>query len=158
MPTTATENEIAFSVYHNKDKKENFYTIKFPSDWQIRSGGKPGRYALTFKGGSGSVQLMDVPDNTTLELYVLSREEPRLKKSKAGYSRINYRKQSLRKREAYELVYQDKNGDAEERTFATYIAGPDEAIVISFTAAPADLDNLNSLFATVVNSFQWESK
>jgi hypothetical protein len=158
MSTATAQNEIAFGVYHNKDKKENFYTIKLPSDWRVRGGGKPGSYALTFNGGSGSVELMDVPDNTTLELYVLSREEPRLKKSRAGYSRIDYRKETSRAREGYELVYESKNGEIVSRTLAVYVAGPDEAIAINFTAAPADFENLRGLFASIVNSFQWESK
>jgi hypothetical protein len=101
---------------------------------------------------------MDVPDNTTLELYVLSREEPRLKKSQAHYERVDYRKETLHGQEAHQLVYQSKNGEEINQTFATYIAGSDEAIVISLTARPRQWDSLRGLFESVANSFRWESK
>jgi hypothetical protein len=75
-----------------------------------------------------------------------------------GYARLDYRKETSRGREAYELVYQRKDGEAENRTLATYIGGPDEAIVIRFIATPADFENLQGLFARAVDSFQWDSE
>jgi hypothetical protein len=157
-PATPGKKDVAFNVYQNKDKKENFYAVSIPQEWQVHAGSKAGGYVLTFSGGNGSIQLMDVPDNTTLELYVLSREEPRLKKSQAHYERVDYRKETLHGQEAHQLVYQSKNGEEINQTFATYIVGSDEALVISLTARPGQWDSLRGLFESVANSFRWESK
>src|SRR3977135_3135775 len=78
---TINNKNVGLSAYHNRDTKENYYTVKFPQDWQVKTGDKAGGYSFNFNGGGGTVELMDVPDNTTLELYVLSQEEPRLKKA-----------------------------------------------------------------------------
>jgi hypothetical protein len=157
-PVLTSNQKTQFSSYHNKDMKENFYSIKIPQDWQVSAGKSPGSYALGFKQGSGQVLLMDVPDNSTLELYILSQEEPRLKKVISGYQRIDYKKTSIQGNEAYQLTFQSDTVTMKQ-TLATYIAGTDQAGVIFLTANKQDtFDQLLTVFSAIVNSFAWENK
>ncbi len=155
---TINNKSLALSAYHNRDKKENYYTFKLPQDWQVKTGDKPGGYSFTFNGGSGTAELMDVPDNTTLELYVLSQEEPRLKKSNSDYSRVGYQKTTVNGTEAYQLIYRTKQGQDDYQSLRTYLTGQDESGVITLSVKQSDFDNLKSLFSSVVDSFQWENK
>ncbi len=155
---TVNNKNLAFNAFHNKDKKENYYTVKLPQDWQVKPGDKPGGYFLNFNGGSGTVELMDVPDNTTLELYTLSQEEPRLKKAVTDYSRVGYQKTTVNGSEAYQLAYRSKQGQDDYQTLRTYITGQDESGVITLSAKQSDFDNLKPLFSSVLDSFRWENK
>jgi hypothetical protein len=122
---------IQFNSYHNQDVKENYYAISLPHDWQIQSGQKAGSYSFIFPDGKGTVELLDVPDNTTLELYILSQQEPKLRKTISGYSKTNYKKLSVKKYEAYELSFTSLDNGQNISTIKTYIAGQDNAIVIT---------------------------
>jgi hypothetical protein len=155
---TINNKSLSLSSYHNRDKKENYYAVKFPQDWQVKTGDKPGGYSLNFNGSAGTVELMDVPDNTTLELYVLSQEEPRLKKATTDYSRVGYQKTTVNGAEAYQLIYRSKQGQDDFQTLRTYITGQDESGVMTLSAKQSDFDSLKPLFSSVVDSFQWENK
>jgi hypothetical protein len=154
--TVVAQNKVAFNVYHNKDLKENFYTIKFPQTWQLQPKSPAGSYHLTFIDGSGSAQLIDVPDNSTLELFVLSQQEPRLKKSIGGYRRISYQKMMVNGNEAYQLIYRSNMNGEDYTTTRTYIAGQDQASVITLAVKQNDFATIQPLFLSIVNSFQWE--
>jgi hypothetical protein len=156
-PVPTSNQKIQYSSYHNKDMKENYYSVKIPQDWQVSAGQKAGSYALGFKQGNGQVLLMDVPDNSTLELYILSREEPRLKKVISGYKRIDYKKTSIQGNEAYQLTFQSNTGTLKQ-IFATYIAGPDQAVVIFFITNQDKFTQLMPIFTAITNSFAWENK
>ncbi len=154
----AVDNKsMAFIAYHNKDLPENFYTLEFPKGWQVIPG-KPGGYALNFSGGSGTISLTDVPDNSTLELFVLSQEEPKLKKTVSNYKRIDYRKLIVNDAEAYQLLYQNTHTGGQYQTIQTYIAGSDEACIITFTTKQNEFSALSSIFSSVTNTFHWENK
>jgi hypothetical protein len=148
---------MAFVAYHNKDLPENFYALEFPKGWQVTPG-KPGGYALNFNAGSGSISLTDVPDNSTLELFVLSQEEPKLKKTVSDYKRIDYRKLTVNGAEAYQLLYQSMRTGEQYQTIQTYIAGSDEACIIAFTTKRNEFSALSSIFSSVTNTFHWENK
>ena len=157
--TVVAQNLITFNIYHNKDVKENFYTVKFPKTWQLQAKNPAGSYHFTFTNGGVSAELIDVPDNSTLELFVLSREEPRLKKSVGGYRRVNYQKLSVNGNEAYQLMYHSNmRGDDYETTIRTYIAGQDQASVITLTVKQNNFAKFQPIFLSILNSFQWENK
>ncbi len=156
--TVIAQKNVVFSLYHNKDLAENFYTIKFPQSWQLQPNSPAGSYHLTFDGGSGTAELQDVADNTTLELFVLSQQEPSFKKGVAGYSRINYQKISVNGSDAYQLTYHSTVNGADFETVKTYITGPDHATVITLTATQSSFANLQPLFTSILDSFQWENK
>lgn len=156
--TTVSNQAMAFNVYHNKDLAENFYTVKFPQTWQLQSSSQVGSYQLTFGSGSGSAVLQDVADNTTLELFVLSQDEPNLKKTVAGYSRVNYQKIAVNGNDAYQLTYHTTASGMDYETIRTYITGTDHAAVVTLTAKQSDFVGMQPLFDSILNSFQWENK
>jgi len=147
---------VEYNVFHNRDLKENYYRIQFPRDWTVQSGKAAGGYALTFPGGSGTADLIDVPDNSTLELFVLSQELPRLKKELLSYRQMSYEKTTLDGHEAHRLAYQTGTAGQLQQTIRTYIGGADHGEVITLTAAANDT-TLTPLFASVENSFHWEA-
>jgi hypothetical protein len=101
---------------------------------------------------------MDVPDNTTLELYVLSQEEPRLRRTATAYERVDYQRLEAGGSDAYRLTYRSKVGPDSRQTVRTYIAGPDMAAVVTFTAKQSDSALEQPAFASVLRSFRWENR
>ncbi len=69
---TINKNPVVFVGFHNKDVKENYYGINLPKDWQTKSGVKAGSYDIIFPEGKCEINLQDVPDNSTLELFILT--------------------------------------------------------------------------------------
>jgi len=147
----------SFSMYHNKDVKENFYTIHVPSSWQLQLSSPAGAYRFTFTSGEATVELMDIPDNTTPELLVLSREEPRLKNSLTNYQRIKYQKLTLDGKDAYQLTYQYTRNNKTYQALRTYITGPDRAGVVTFVGEKEAAASSQFLLTSVLNSFHWEN-
>jgi hypothetical protein len=153
--TTVGNKNVAFNTYHNKDLIENFFTIQFPKDWQTQAS-QAGGYTLSFTGGTASVQTIDVPDNSTLELFVLSQEEPKLKASNIGYARLDYKKTSVNGSDAYQLSYSSTKNGTTSQTTRTYIAGADKAGLIVFDVAANQASTYSDFFGTIVTSFHWE--
>ncbi len=149
---------VDLNAYRNVDVKENYYQVSIPKNWQVTAGNKPGGYLINFTGGSGQIGLMDVPDNTTLELFLLSQEEPRLKKAVSNYQRLDYQKITINGSEGYELTYSSEANQNKSKTIIAYIAGQDNAGVISFSAPLDNFINLQPIFDKVINSFYWQNK
>ncbi len=150
--------EQVFNTYHNKDLKENFYTIQLPQDWKTLAGKNPGSYSASNALGTATVELMDVPDNSTLELFVLSRDEPKLKNSLTGYNRTDYKKITVNGSEAYQLTYTTQTNSEIDQTIRTYISGTDHATLITLVAKQANFASVQPLFTSIINSFSWENK
>jgi hypothetical protein len=157
-PVTVNNKPQIFNNYHNKDLQENFYTVKLPQEWQVQAGNAVGSYTLHYSDGYGAVELMDVPDNSTLELYVLSQEEPKLKNTLTEYKRADYTKTAVNNNEAYQLTYTSTANGQTFQTVRIYIAGQDHAGVITLSVSQKDYDNLKALFNSIIISFQWENK
>jgi hypothetical protein len=141
--TAVSNQNLAFNGYHSRDLAENFYTVKFPQSWQLQPSSQVGSYQFTFGNGSGSAALQDVADNTTLELFVLSQDEPNLKKTTPGYRRINYQKISINGNDAYQLTYDRTASGTDYETLKTYIAGIDKKLMVAssfITHAPIRMD------------------
>jgi len=153
----ASSTPVTFDAYHNKDVVENFYGLELPHGANVSAGKDPGSYSVSFDQVNGQVRLMDVPDNSTLELFVLSQEEPRLKKSLSSYTRVDYKKVMAHGIEAYQLTYNDASHGA-ERNLAIYVTGPDRAAVISFSAKPDIFTQELPVLTNMLNSFAWENK
>ncbi len=154
--TAINGQNTVFSVYHNRDLAENFYTIKFPQSWQLQTSSPAGNYHFIFDKGNGSAELQDVADNTTLELFVLSQSEPNLKKTLTSYLRLDYKKISVNNNDAYQLTYQNAVNGQAYKTVKTYIAGLDHATVITLSSDKQSFTNLQPIFDFTLNSFQWE--
>ena len=153
----ASSTPVTFDAYHNKDVTENFYGVELPHGAKVSAGKDPGSYTVTFDQMNGQVRLMDVPDNSTLELFVLSQEEPRLKKTLPGYTRVDYKKVTIHGVETYQLTYDDTSHGS-ERSVAMYVTGPDRAAVISFSATPDIFTQELPALTNVLSSFAWENK
>jgi hypothetical protein len=149
---------IDLNIYRNVDVKENYYQVSIPKNWQVTAGNAPGGYAVSFSGGSGQIGLMDIPDNTTLELFLLSQEEPKLKKTVSNYQRLDYQKITVNSNEGYELIYGGETTQKKSKTITAYIAGQDHAGVISFSASLDAFSSLQPMFEKVINSFTWQNK
>jgi hypothetical protein len=157
--TVASQNSEPFEFYHNRDITENFYGMEIPQSWQIQSStSNAGEYDFNFDNGSAKVELMDVPDNSALELFVLSQEEPRLRTQLSDYKRIDYEKLNISGNEAYQLVFLSNEGGIRFESIRTYISGPDRAAVITFSLPQARAASLKNKFDLVMRSFSWENK
>jgi hypothetical protein len=153
---SAGRNTTTLQAFHNKDLAENFYTVSVPKYWMIQSSASPGEYDFVFTGGMAKTELMDVPDNTTLELFVLSQQEPMLKKSLSSYTRISYQRLNVSGNDAYQLAYLSNVNGAESETIRTYVAGADHAAVISFSLPQATIVKMQGEISLVIGSFSWE--
>jgi len=149
----AVQGTVAF---HNRDAHENYFGITVPKAWQVKAGDKPGSYSFSFGAGTGTVELMDVPDNSTLELYVLSQDEPRLKAAVPGYARDDYRKQTVGGIETFRLSYQSSAGGTEYENVREYVTGQDMAGVMTFTVPRADSVSRPAV-DSVIAGFRWEN-
>jgi hypothetical protein len=156
-PVTSTmgTTTLAVSAYHNRDLAENYYTIQFPQAWKLGPN-QPGGYAFTFTGGTAKVETMDVADNTTLELFVLSQDEPKLKTSLVGYKRVDYKKIQINGSDAYQLTYTSTQNGVTYQTIRTYITGADKAGVITLSFDINQSPALAPVFASIIGSFHWE--
>jgi hypothetical protein len=143
-------------AFHNRDSRENYYGITVPKVWQTKAGDKPGSYSFSLGAGTGTVELMDVPDNSTLELYILSQDEPRLKAAVPGYARLGYAKQTVDGVEAFRLAYRGLSNGAEFENVREYMTGQDMAGVMTFTVPRAD-SSFRPAIDSAIAGFRWEN-
>ncbi len=160
LKTTPTQNtssgkNIAFNTYHNKDLTENFSPIQFPQSWTPQAN-QSGSYVFKFDSGTGKVETIDVPDNSTLELFILSQDEPKLKNSLTDYKKTNYQKLSINGHDSYQLEYTSSQNGATYQTTRTYITGADKAGLITLMVWVDQNSLVAPVFGTIINSFQWE--
>lgn len=149
---------VALNLYLNRDAVENYYGVQLPQKWNVVAGNKAGSYSVSFSSGNGTVELMDVPDNSTLELFILSQQEPQLKKTISGYHRVDYKKLSVSGNEVYELTYQSTKDNETYKTLKTYITGSDQACVLTFSVKQASFNETQALLDSIIQSFRWENK
>jgi hypothetical protein len=151
------DQPASFNDYHNKDAQENYYSVKTPADWKLEKSFVPGSYNFSAVDVNAKVELMDVPDNTTLELYVLSQEEPRLKKETSGYQRIDYQKITVNGSQAFELTYQAMENGKTDTVIKTYITGQDRAGVVAVSVSNDQYSKFKPITEQFINSFTWEN-
>jgi hypothetical protein len=156
-PEIVGQNNVTLQTFHNKDRGENFYAVSVPKSWTIQTPASPGEYNFVFNGGTAKTELMDVPDNSTLELFVLSQQEPMLKNSLSGYRRISYQKLNVSGNDAYQLTYISSVNGVDYETIRTYVAGPDQAVVITFSLPQNMAARMQGEFGLVIGSFSWEA-
>jgi len=149
---------ITWNLYHNRDLKENYYSVQLPQGWITNAGKKAGSYSVNFPDGNGTVELMDVPDTSTLELFILSQQEPQFKKTISGYNRIDYKKLSIQNNEAYQLIYRSSKDNEAYETVITYIAGSDMAGFLEFTVKQSSFNETLPLLDSIIQNFKWENK
>jgi hypothetical protein len=91
----ARNKSIQMIAYENREKPENFYSIQFPSYANVLYGNKSGSYTAKIPQGIFYVELVDIPDNSNVELYLLSRVKPALESSMRDFNQIGFNQLSI---------------------------------------------------------------
>jgi hypothetical protein len=156
FPTTTT-----MSTYENRDKPENYYSIQLPRNAVVEHGKDPGSYIirLPLSTAAFSVGLIDVPDTSNVQLYMLTQEEPSLKSSLQHYKLIKSNQVTIGRSRAWDLIYTWKNSTIPMESVKTFVEGSDNAAVITASdSAPAFIKNSDFLANQVLQSFRWLGK
>ena len=153
--TINSKNDVMQSKYENKDIPENYYSINFPSKFVVKHGDKPGSLISDVTNATFTVNLQDIPDDSTLILYVLTNIEPSINASQSNYQRTNFEKFDINNNKALELSYSYENLTKPIKSIKTFIEGQDQAAVITFTSPSKEYLSYNSTVNNVLNSFQW---
>jgi hypothetical protein len=143
------------NIYENRDKRENYYSIKFPAAAAVVHGDKAGSYVARTNDGLFTSRLQDIPDDTNVQLYILTHDEPQLNSSLTAYGQVSFNQLTIGQQRGWNLVYTWKNGTSEMESARTYVEGPDEAMVIEFTAPAQEFAKNEPLMTAVRESFQW---
>jgi hypothetical protein len=149
---------IKLATYENREKPENFYSIQFPTNVTVIHGIKPGSLVAESPQGVFSVDLVDIPDDSNVELYLLTNVKPSVESSLQNFSQIKFSSTSIGNNSAWELVYTWKNATTGMGSFKTFIEGQDEATAITYTGTYQQLINKNinsTLIQPVLQSFHW---
>jgi hypothetical protein len=154
--STSTNTNNMLSLFENRDKRENYYSIEFPAPATVVHGDKAGSYVAKIKDGVvASSRLQDIPDDTNVQLYILTHDEPQLRLALKDYGQLSFNQLTVGQHRAWNLVYTWKNGTSDIESSRTYVEGPDEAMVIEFNA-PAQVFTKNEPLMTAVrDSFNW---
>jgi hypothetical protein len=152
--STATVNN-GLNVFENRDKRENYYSIEFPAEATVVHGDKAGSYVAKIKDGVFVSRLQDIPDDTNVQLYILTHDEPQLRLSLKDYGQVSFQQLTVGQHRAWNLVYTWKNGTSDMESARTYVEGPDEAMVIEFTAPTQAFVKSEPLMTAVRESFRW---
>lgn len=152
---------ITNSTYENRDKPENYYSIQFPRNALVEHGKNPGSYTTRLPSSTStfSVGLVDIPDTSNVQLYMLTQEEPSLKSSLQHYKLIKSNQFTIGGNRAWDLIYTWENSTIPMKSVKTFVEGSDNAAVITVSAsAPEFTKNSDFLVNQVVQSFRWLGK
>ncbi len=153
----------SFNVYENRDMPQDYYTIKFPSDFNVVHGNKPGIYDAKLADGTSFylVNLVEIPDTTNTQLYVLTQEIPHLKSTLQDFKKISITEGNLQKNNnnngyaVWNLIYTWKNSTQQMESIESFVEGSDRSAIISFSAPVQQFERNNSTISSVIGSFQW---
>jgi len=151
-------NSVPMNVYDNRDMPENYYSIQFPTNFKVVHGDKQGKIVARLHQGIVSAELMDIPDNSNLQQYIMTQVEPSLASSLQGYNRINFSQLTVAGNNALDITYTWKNSTSEMESKKTFIEGPDHAMVITSSWPRNEFNQSNPLTNSIVDSFQWIKK
>jgi hypothetical protein len=157
FPTTAA----AMNTYENRDKPENYYSIQFPSNAVVEHGKDSGSYVIKLPSNTAtfSVGLLDVPDTSNVQLYMLTQEEPSLKSSLQHYKLIKSNQFTIGGNRAWDLIYTWENSTVPMESVKTFVEGSDNAAVLTASASAPEFIKNSDVFANqVLQSFRWLGK
>jgi hypothetical protein len=157
----AQQENLTMSTYENRDKPENYYSIQFPRNAVVEHGKDAGSYTIKLPSNAAtfSVGLLDVPDTSNVQLYMLTQEEPSLKLSLQHYKLIKSSQLTIGGNRAWDLLYTWQNSTIPMESTKTFVEGSDNAAVITASAStPQFIKNSDSLVNQVLQSFRWLGK
>jgi len=152
---SSTNSTMVLNVFENRDKAENYYSIQFPANAEVTHGNKSGSYIARLNNGLITSRFQDISDTTTVQLYILSQDEPSLKSSLQDYKQVSFKQLTIAGQRAWSVAYTWKNGTEQMESSRTYVEGPDESMVIEFTSSVDQFSQNNSLINAVTESFRW---
>lgn len=146
------------NLYENRDTPQNYFSVHLPSNAAVVHGDKPSSLVVTFKDGTHlSVELADILDTTTTQLYILTQHEPRIKSALKEYSKISIGQQNQTDSNVttWHLEYAWKNGTQSMKSIDYYIEGQDHTALLSFSAPSITFDSNNSTITAIQQNFRW---
>jgi len=158
---SSSYSSIPMSLFDNREKMENFYSIQFPSNSTVLHGYESGSYLAKLSKGIFSVDLVDIPDNSNVQIYVLTQVKPFLKSSLKDFNLIGIKQLILGGQRAWELAYTWKNMTRNMESIKAFVEGNDNAATITFSwpKQPLTEQIINStIIKPVLDSFHWTTK
>jgi len=152
---TMPSGAFKMNAFENHDSPGNYYSIQFPSEANVVHGGKPGSFIARLSQSTISVELVDIPDNSNVQLHILTQDEPSLKSSLQDYNRISLNQIKIGDVASWNLVYMWKNGTATMESVKTFVVGADNAALITFSGPSQEFGQNNSTINSVMESFRW---
>jgi hypothetical protein len=152
---------VPMSLFENREKIENFYSIQFPSSSTVLHGNESGSYVAKFSKGNFSVGLIDIPDNSNVQLYVLTQVKPSLKSSIKDFNLGGIKQLTLNGHRAWEIIYTWKNMTRNMESIKTFVEGMDNAATITFSwPKQQSTDQIinSTIIGPVLTSFHWTTK
>jgi hypothetical protein len=157
--TLISKSEITtkMSVYANRDKPGNYYSIQFPQNAIVEHGNNPGSLIskLPSVTATFSVDLEDIPDTSNVQLHMLTQVEPSLKSSLQHYIRVSSNQFTISGNRAWDLTYTWNNSTIPMESKKTFVEGSDNAAVITFSGPSQMFGKISNSLNPVMGSFRW---
>jgi len=152
--SSAQSSSMVMNIFANKDLPENYYSISFPQTAIVTHGKNPGSFVANFQNVISSVNLQDIPDDTNVNLYMLTVAKPNLKML-PDYKELSSNQIKIDNNRAYDIKYTWSNSSERVESLKTFIEGKDQAAVVTFSSPLQDFNKINSTLDSVLNSFKW---
>jgi len=156
---STSNKSIQMVAYQNRERPENFYSIQFPSYANVLHGNQSGSYTAKLPHGIFSVELVDIPDTSNVELNFLTKVKPALESSVRDFHQISFNPLSIGGSRAWDLTYAWKNSTTEMESSKIFVEGADMAAAITYSGLRQQLMDHQDINSTVIQpvlqSFHW---
>lgn len=152
-----SSSSMVMNIFANKDLPENYYSIAFPQTASVTQGKNPGSLVAKFQNVIASVELQDIPDDTNVNLYVLTVAKPNLKMLQ-DYKELSSNQIKIDDNRAYDIKYTWSNSTEKLESLKTFIEGQDQAAIVTFSSPIEEYNKVNSTLDPLLNSFKWLGK
>ena len=152
--SNASSSSMIMNIFANKDLPENFYSISFPQSTILTHGKNPGSFVAKFQNLFSSIDLQDIPDDSNVNLYMLTVAKPNLKML-PDYKELSSNQFKIGNNRAYDIKYTWSNSSEQLETLKTFIEGKDQAAVVTFSGPVQDYNKNNSTLNSILHSFNW---
>ncbi len=146
------------STFVNRENPGNFYSIQFPGKAIVEHGNGSGSYIAKLSQGVFSVQLVNIPDTSDVQLVLLTQIQPALKSCLQDFNRVGYNQFTVGGHRAWGLTYTWKNATIGMQSIKAIVEGSDHAAAITFSGPRQEFGDQNTnstVIRPVVGSFHW---
>jgi len=113
--SNAASSSMVMNIFANKDLPENFYSISFPQATIVTHGKNPGSFVAKFQNLFSSIDLQDIPDDTNVNLYMLTVAKPNLNML-PDYKELSSNQFKIDNNRAYDIKYTWSNSSEKLET------------------------------------------